>query len=84
MSGTEDSVRDILLEDLFVERERDKILVTDSLRQDLGLDSLGFVELKSQIESRFNIVISDEDFTPENFATISTLTSLIERQRATH
>lgn len=79
MSKIEDSLRDILLEDLFVERQRESILATDSLRQDLGIDSLGFVELKTQIESRLGIEISDEDFTPENFATLASLASLIDR-----
>lgn len=82
MSSIEDCLKDILLEDLFVEREKDKILTTDSLRQDLGLDSLGFVELKTQVETRFNITISDDDFTPENFSTISSLTNLINLCRS--
>ena len=80
MSSIEDCVRDILIEDLFVEFEKDKILPTYSFRQDLGIDSLGFVELREQVEKRFSIAISDEDFTPENFSTISSLTSLIDRQ----
>ena len=79
MSSIEDCVRDILIEDLFVEFEKDKILPTYSFRQDLGIDSLGFVELREQVEKRFSIVISDDDFTPENFATISSLTSLIDQ-----
>ena len=79
MSSIEDCLRDILIEDLFVELPKDKILSTYSFRQDLGIDSLGFVELREQAEKRFGIVISDEDFTPENFATISSLTSLIDR-----
>jgi acyl carrier protein len=79
MSSTEDCLRDILIDDLFVEVEKDSIPPTCSLRQDLGIDSLGFVELKEQVEKRFNIVISDDDFTPENFSTISSLTSLINR-----
>lgn len=79
MSGIEDSLRDILIEDLFVEFEKDRILPTYSFRQDLGIDSLGFVELREQVEKRFSIVISDDDFTPENFSTISSLTSLINR-----
>lgn len=79
MSSIEDCLRDILIEDLFVELPKDKILSTYSFRQDLGIDSLGFVELREQAEKRFRIVISDEDFTPENFATISSLTSLIDR-----
>ncbi|HEX3681417.1 MAG TPA: acyl carrier protein [Bryobacteraceae bacterium] len=79
MSSVEDCLRDILVEDLFVEFEKDRILPTYSLRQDLGIDSVGFVELKEQVEKRFSIAISDDDFTPENFSTISSLTSLINR-----
>ena len=82
MSEIEDCLRDILLEDLFIEREKGRILSTESLRQDLGLDSLGFIELKTQVEMRFDIAISDDDFTPENFSTISSLTSLIDRYRS--
>jgi acyl carrier protein len=80
MSNIEDCLREILIEDLFVELEKDKILPNYSFRQDLGVDSLGFVELREQVEKRFSIVITDDDFTPENFATISSLTNLINRQ----
>lgn len=82
MSSIEDCLKDILHEDLFVEIDKDKILPSHSLRQDIGIDSLGFVELKTQVESRFGIAISDDDFTPENFATLSSLAGLVERQRA--
>ena len=78
MNSIEDRLRDILIEDLFVEFEKDRILPTASLRQDLGLDSLGFVELKVQVEMRFNIVISEDEFTPENFSTLSSLAGLID------
>lgn len=81
MISVEDCLREILIENLFVEVERDRILPTYSLRRDLGIDSLGFVELREQIEKRFSIKVSDDDFTPENFATISSLTSFIDRRR---
>jgi acyl carrier protein len=84
MNSVEDCLRDILIEDLFVEVEKEKILPTYSFRQDLGIDSLGFVELKEQVERRFRIAISDDDFTPENFSTISSLTSLIHRSSRAH
>jgi acyl carrier protein len=64
MSSIEDGLRDILIEHLFLEFEKDKLLPTASLRQDLGLDSLGFVELKCQVEKRFGIAISEDEFTP--------------------
>ena len=82
MSSIEDCLRDILVTDVFVELEKDKILSTASLRQDLGVDSIGFVELKVQVEKRFSIVISEEEFTPENFSTISSLSGLINRHCA--
>jgi acyl carrier protein len=79
MSSIEDRLRDILIEDIFVELDRDRILPTASLRQDLGIDSLGFVELKAQLERRFCIAISEDEFTPENFSTIASLADLINR-----
>jgi acyl carrier protein len=79
MTSIEACVTDILIDDLFVEVEKEKILPTCSLRRDLGIDSLGFVELREQVEQRFRIVIADDDFTPEHFSTITSLASLIER-----
>ena len=80
-AAIEDTLRDVLIEDLFVELEKTAILPGASLRRDVGLDSLGFVELREQVEKRFGIVISDDDFTPENFATLSSLSSLIGQRR---
>jgi acyl carrier protein len=80
MDIVEDRIRDILIEDLFLEMDKENILATHSLRDDLGLDSVGFVELRTQVEKRFSIVVSDDEFTPANFATISSLTGLIHRR----
>jgi acyl carrier protein len=79
MNAIEQRLKEILLEDLFAERKPEQILATDSLRGDFGIDSLGFVELKAQVDSAFGITICDEEFTPENFATIASLAQLIER-----
>jgi acyl carrier protein len=79
MITIEDRLRDILIDDLFVQLAKDHILASHSLRNDLGLDSVGFVELRQQIEQRFCVGITDNDFTPENFSTISSLTKLIDR-----
>lgn len=81
MNDIEDTLRDILIEDLFIQLDRDRILPTQSLRNEIGLDSVGFVELRTQIEQRLGVAISDDEFTPENFATISTLGHLIRRRR---
>jgi len=47
----------ILVEDLFVEIPQDKIKETDSLTADIGLDSVGQIELVSLIEERYGLKI---------------------------
>ncbi|RMI46281.1 acyl carrier protein [Streptomyces triticirhizae] len=51
----------------------------DSLRDVYGLDSLGFVELRVLCEENFGITISEDDFSPEHFATLGAVVSLVER-----
>ena len=77
-----DTIKNILVAHVYVEVPTDQMGEQDSLRDVLGVDSLGFVELRVQVEEAFDITISEDDFTPEHFATIASLTSLIERQQA--
>ncbi|HQV04692.1 MULTISPECIES: acyl carrier protein [unclassified Novosphingobium] len=79
MNEIELRLRDILIDDLFVERDIEQIQASDTFRGDFGIDSLGFVELKTQVETAFAITIPDDDFTPENFATIASLAQLVGR-----
>lgn len=81
-NDVEDQIKDILIGELYVESSKEQIGLDDSLREALGLDSLGFIELKEQIEKKFKVGIPEEDFTPENFATIATLKALIGRHSA--
>lgn len=72
-------IKDILSDDIFVEVPVDEMDPDDSLRDVYGLDSLGFVELRVQAQSRFGVEIPDADYSPDNFATIRTVTALVER-----
>lgn len=45
------------------------------------LDSLGVVELAAALEDRLDIVIDDEDFTGEVFATVGTLADFVDDRR---
>jgi acyl carrier protein len=47
--------------------------------KDMGLDSLGSINLLLDIEETYDIVIPDEYLTDESFATISSLWELIEK-----
>lgn len=75
----EDGIRKILSSELFVETPAAKIGLDDSLRALHGLDSLGFVELRVQCEDLFDVRISDEDFSPDNFQSLRSVTALVHR-----
>jgi acyl carrier protein len=73
------ALKSLLINDLFVEIPAEQIGVDDGLRSVVGLDSVGFVELRLLCERRFNVQINDEDYTPENFSSLGRLATLIER-----
>jgi acyl carrier protein len=59
MSNVEEKVKDIIVEELGVEREK---LTSDArFMEDLGADSLDTVELVMAFEKEFDIDIPDED-----------------------
>ena len=57
--NVEDKVKDIIVEELGVERE--KLTGEASFMEDLGADSLDTVELVMAFEKEFDIDIPDED-----------------------
>ena len=76
------SLRKMIVNDLFVEIAENDIGLDDGLRTVVGLDSVGFVDLRALCEQRFNIEISYDDYTPENFTSIRLLADLIDRLQA--
>lgn len=59
MSDLHDKIKDIIVEELGV--ERDKVTDDASFMEDLGADSLDTVELVMAFEKEFDIDIPDED-----------------------
>jgi acyl carrier protein len=59
MSDIEEKVKDIIAEELGV--ERDKVTPAASFMEDLGADSLDTVELVMAFEKEFDIDIPDEE-----------------------
>ncbi len=59
MSDLEEKVKDIIVEELGVERE--KLTGEASFMEDLGADSLDTVELVMAFEKEFDIDIPDEE-----------------------
>ena len=46
------------------------------------IDSLGFVELVEEVQSRFGIAIEDVEITEENFGSIDAIAGYVERKRS--
>lgn len=76
------TLRRLIVEELFVEIPEEEIGLDDGLRTVVGLDSVGFVELRVLCERHFNVQIEDEDYTPENFSSIRRVAGLIARLRS--
>lgn len=74
-----ETIKNVLVNEIFVEIPPDQMDEHDSMRNAFGLDSVGFVELRVQCEELFAITIPDDDFTPENFSSIHHLVALVER-----
>lgn len=46
------------------------------------IDSHGLMEVVGFIESRYEIVVADEDLVPENFESLSSIEGFVARKRA--
>lgn len=75
------TLRRMLVNDLFVELEEAKIGLDDGLQTVVGLDSIGFSELRILCERKFNVSISDDDYSPENFSSVRRIANLVLRLR---
>ena len=46
------------------------------------IDSLGFVELVEEVQTRFGLLVDDVEITEENFGSIDAIAGYVERKRA--
>jgi acyl carrier protein len=46
------------------------------------IDSLGFVELVEEVQTRYGIAVQDVEITEENFGSIDALVAFVEAKRA--
>ena len=76
------TLRRMLVNDLFVEMPEEKIGLDDGLQTVVGLDSIGFSELRILSERKFQVTISDDDYVPENFSSVRRVATLVLRLQA--
>lgn len=75
-------LKTILSEDLFVAVPPDAMKETDSIAIDLGLDSVGFVELATIVGEKFQIVVEEAAVTDGQFATLESICAYIAARKA--
>lgn len=72
-----EQVKDALVESLNIEGE--DIKLESNLKDDLGIDSLAAVELSLDLETEFDVEISDEELAA--LVTVEDIVKLIESKR---
>jgi acyl carrier protein len=71
------------VEEAFLYLHPDVALADDDQFLELGvIDSLGFVELVEEVQSRYGIAVDALEITEENFGSIDALVAFVERRRA--
>jgi acyl carrier protein len=73
------TIRRTLVNDLFAELSEEQIGLDDGLQAVVGLDSIAVGELRIICERKFDVQISDDDYSPENFSSVRRLADLIDR-----
>ncbi|MGB5631344.1 MAG: acyl carrier protein [Waterburya sp.] len=56
---------------------QDKLLDTDSLLDNNIIDSMGFLDLVTFVESEFDIVVEDDELLTDNFDSIESITEFV-------
>ena len=71
------------IEENFLYLQPDLALGDEDLLLSLGvIDSLGFVELVEEVQTRYGVAIEDVEITEDNFGSVSAIVGFIERKRA--
>lgn len=78
--STNDVIRDFITSNLLKGTLEARLGDDDELVQSGIIDSLGITTMLIFLEEEFNVQIPGDDLIPENFASVSTITALVERQ----
>ena len=70
------------IEDNFLYLDPDADLADDQELLAAGIvDSLGFVEIVEEVQSRYGVSVRDTDITEENFGSIARIAAFVEARR---
>ena len=75
-----ESIRQFILTELVHDKKYSNLSDTDQLLETGIIDSLGMMKIIAFIEESLSIEVNDEDFTPENFASINAIFSMVQNK----
>ena len=76
--NAEQRIKAILVEDLFVAEDVSEIGSDAGLAEELGLDSVGFMELSTLLSETYRVAILDTDMKSGSFANVNSIVAFIE------
>jgi acyl carrier protein len=74
----ESAVEKFILEEIMLADPGQKLAERDSLMDQGVLDSLGLLRLIAFLEEQFGIEVQDDEVTPENFESLTTIRKMVE------
>jgi acyl carrier protein len=77
--STKEIIREFISEELLHDHNQNKLQDEDQLIETGIIDSLGIMTLLVFLEEKFSIQVSGDDLVPENFSSITAISSLTER-----
>ena len=80
MSDVRSKIRSFIAENFLLDSSV-KLGDDDSLLQLQIVDSTGFLELVSFLETNFSIQVRDDEMVPENLETVNNIIGFLERKR---
>ena len=79
--NNETAIERFILDDLLIGEDRTSLDPDESLISSGVLDSLALLRLIAFIEEQFGVTVEDDEVVPDNFETVNTIRSFIERKR---
>jgi acyl carrier protein len=77
--STKEIIREFISQEIVHDHNQNKLKDEDQLIETGIIDSLGIMTLLVFLEERFSFQVPGEDLVPENFSSITAISSLVER-----
>ena len=78
---TKQMIRDYILNELVQDKQHADLSDSDQLIENGVIDSLGIIKLIGFLEDNLSIQVGDEELIPENFASVDTISALVDSKK---